>query len=230
MGTRVAFKTASESFPKQGNRELPVLLDFTNTGVINDSLFSEMQGQIETIQCVYIDNSANFSTLSLKFRKTQQVILAQPLTQGIYPVIEPGAIEYQATTSQGQTVPIIFSNTAKDFNVWGPVPGANIVPALANAPLNFAPLGIGDNVIVAGVANQTVKVYRLFYTLGAGSTLSLQDTAGNRWTGDMNTFAGGGAAFQASGVPWFVGALGAGIKMVSSAGVNMGGQIGYVQS
>lgn len=234
MGTRVAFKTAQESFPKSGNKELPVPLDFTAVGVINDGLYQEQsQSQIETIQCVYIDNSQNNAPFSIRFRKTQQLIVAQALTQGIYPVIEPGAIEYQASTTPGIIIQLIFSNSAKPYAVWGPVPGVTVVPVLTNAPLNFQPLAAADNTLIAGVPLKTIKVYRMLVTFGAGSNVEFFSgpSAGlNNLSGIINMFAGGSIMLQPSGIPWFVTAVGDGFVMNSSGAVNMGGLIGYVQS
>lgn len=231
---RVAFKTASQSYPSQGNRELPVLLDFTATGVIQDDLFSEQsQSQIETIQSVYIDNSQNAASLQLLVRDTQQLIVAQPYTQGIYPIVTQANLQYQATTAQGIKIQVIFSNVAKQFAVWGPTPGVLIVPPLVNPPINFAPLAVGDNVLVAGVANTTIKIYRMLFGFGGGSNVQFfsgPSANNNPVTGILYMFGGGGITMQPSGIPWFTTRPGDALILNSTVAANMGGILGYVQS
>jgi len=233
-GNRVAFKTATNSYPSQGNRELPVTLDFTNTGTLFDDIFPEMSSsQIETIQSVYIDNSLNAAALSLQFLDTQITITAQPYTQGIYPVISQGALRYKATTAAGIKIPICFSNVEKKASTWGATPGVFIVPPLTNAPINFAPLAVGDNVLVAGVAAQTIKVYRLLFGFGGGANVEFYSGAsvgGNNLTGLFPLFAGGSITFEPSGIAWLTCAVGASLVLNSDTASNMGGVLGYVQS
>lgn len=213
-------------------RFLSMSLDFTSIGVLNVDLQREQsKGRLEFVQSVYIDNSNNQSTLTLKFLGTGQVIVAQPLTQGDYPVkVGTGIVRFTATASQGQTIPVIFQNMPAQGFIWGPLQGVLVVPALTNAAINIAVANIGNNLLVAGVANTTIKVYRLFYAINGGTTIQLRDSAGNQWTGPMQTGATGGAAFQASGVPWFTCAVGADLDLNAGAAVQIGGQVGYVQS
>lgn len=232
---RPAYKTASESFPKSGNRELPIRLDFTLTGTIFDDLTPEMQAsQIETIQSVYIDNSANTATLTLTILgPIPQVIQAQPFTQGYYPVISSGTLRYRAVANAGQTINIIFSNTEKKYTVWGPVPGILVVPALTPAVIELAPAAIGDNIVIAGVPLQTIKVYRVLIEAGAGTNVKFWSGAAalvHPLTGTFVLFAGGSITMQPSGSPWLTTLPGEGLNIASSAGVNIGGIISYVQS
>jgi hypothetical protein len=232
---RPAYKTSIESFPRQGNRELPWTLDFTAAGTIVDDLSPEMQqSQIEIIQSVYIDNSLNPANLLITFQPSGQNITAQAFTQGIYPVICWGSISYKAVTTQGQKVPVIFSNTAKPFFVWGPVPGVTVTPPLTNAPLNFQPLNAGDNSLVAAVALQTIKMYRLLLAFGGNTNIQFFDGASvdnEPLSGLIPMFNGGSIMLQATGIPWFTTGDGtAALVMNSSQAVNSGGMIGYVQS
>lgn len=119
MTNRGSIKTPVQSFPKQGNRELPWIYDFTATASINDDLGPEMQtGQIDEIQSIYIDNSANLSPVTFIFNGIYNVT-AKPGTQGIYPVIAAGLVKILAQSAGAVKVPVIFSNTAKPFFVWG---------------------------------------------------------------------------------------------------------------
>jgi hypothetical protein len=230
--------TAAISNPAQSGyvpihpRFLTYNLDFTTYGVLNiDLQRQQSHGRLEFVQSVYIDNSNNQSTLTLKFLGTGQSIVAQPLTQGDYPVkVGTGIIRFTATATPGQVIPVIFQNIPASGVIWGPTQGVLVTPALTNIPINIAAANVGNNLIVAGVAATTIKVYRLFYTVGAGSILTLQDSAGNFWTGPLPTTGYGGAAFQATGVPWFVCAVGADLDINSTAAVSIGGAVGYVQS
>jgi uncharacterized membrane protein len=231
--SRPAFKTASESFPKSGNRELPYTLDFTNIGTITDDLSPEMEeSRIETIQSVFVDNSANAASFILQFFPSMQIVYVQPYMQGVFPIICWGRISYKATTAQGIKIPVIFSNTAKPFMVWGPTPGVNIVPPLTNLNYNVAPLVAGDNQLVAAVANETVKFYRGIFTVGAATILTFYDgpSAGNLPLFTAYLTTGGSIAFQPSGIPWFTNSAGNALVLNSTEAVNCYGGFGYVQS
>jgi hypothetical protein len=234
MQLRPAFRTAQESWPKQGNRELTVNLNFTASGTVFDDLGPEMQAsQIDFIQSVYIDNSQNNAPLTLTFLDTNINITAQPLTQGLYPVFAQGLVRYKAVTSPGIVIPICFSNTPKDHFVWGPTPGVTVVPALVNPPINFQPLAAGDNVLVNGLANTTIKLYRSLLTFGAGTNVQFfsgPSANNNPLTGIINMFAGGAITFQPSGIPWLTTRTADNLVMNSSNAVNMGGVIGYAQN
>lgn len=226
---RVSFKTATSSFPKQGNRELPVVLDFTATGTIFDNLSQEMSiGQIDMVQSVFIDNSDNAATLILTFLDTLHRIEAQPNSQGIYPVITQGQVNYKAVTSQGQKVTIIFSNVEKKYTTWGPTPGVTVVPPLINPNVDLEPI-VSPAQLVAGVANQTVKFYRGMLTVGAATKLTFTDGNGGAALFTANLFAGGGITFQPSGIPWFNTSVGNGLFLASTNGVNVFGGFGYTQ-
>lgn len=116
---RASIKTAQDSFPKQGNRELPVTYDFTAVASINDDLTPEqMASQIESVQSIYIDNSANGSPFQITFNGIY-MIQVLPGRQGIYPVIAAGGMKLVAASAGGVKVPVIFSNTAKNYYEWG---------------------------------------------------------------------------------------------------------------
>lgn len=141
---RPAFKTASASFPSQGNRELPIVLNFSASVIsIVDDLSPEMQeSKIESIQNVYIDNSSNPSSFTIQFNQSGQRITVTPFTQGVYPVINWARLSYTAQTVGAVPVTLIFSNTAKDFTVFGPSyitgPGQNLTPFAGSAEYGLA--------------------------------------------------------------------------------------------
>lgn len=227
---RPSFKTAQDSFPRQGNRELPITFDFSNASVLFDDLYPEQQAsQIETIQSVYIDNSTNAAEFDLIINDTQK-IAAQPFTQGVYPVMQQGACRVKALTSQGVKVPCIFSNTAKDYAAWGPVPGVSVVPPLTNRNFDVEPLILGDNVVVAAVGGQQVKLFRGIFSFGGGAVIKFTDGPGGTVLGSFFVTAGGSITFQPSGIPWFVTSAGNALIMNASAAVNGFGTFGFQQN
>ena len=228
---RPAYKTASESFPKQGNRELGLILTFGNSGIINDDLSPEMQeSNIESIQSVYIDNSANSAELILQFFPSYQKIVAQPYTQGTYPVICWGRISYTAQGNANSSATVIFSNTRKPLFVWGPTPGVNIVPPLTNPNFDVEPMVSGDNVLVAAVVGESVKLYRGIFTVGAATVLKFTDGPSGTVLFTAYLQAGGSVTFAPSGIPWLTTSVGNALVLNSSNAVNGYGGYGYVQS
>jgi hypothetical protein len=226
---RVAFKTPGNAVPEQGNRELPLTLDFSNIGMISDTLFNEQSSsQIDFIQSVYIDNSGNAGEFTITFNG-MQTIIAQPYTQGIYPVIASGALSYIAKTPQGIKIPLIFSNMAKPFATWGPVPGVSVTPPLVNDAMDGA-LALGDNVLVAAVAGQSVKLYRGIFSVDAPTILEFTDGPGGAVLFAALLTAGGSLTFQPSGIPWATTSVGNSLILNSSAAVNGYGGFGFVQS
>lgn len=99
---------------------------------------------------------------------------------------------------------------------------------LTAAAIDFATSG--DNTIVAGVAGQTIRVYRVFFTVGAATNVRFGDTSPALFTGAMPTAANGGIVLELTGEPWFVTAIGAGLVVNSSNAVQVGGRVYYVQS
>lgn len=221
--------------PDQGAKAGSFRFDFTDSANLDGDLSAIFRsGELDFVQSVYIDNSSNASNFVITFpgvAPNGYQITAQPYTQGFYPITcGIGDGRFSVNAPQASKIPVIFYNVPLPYFVWGPVPGVLVVPALTNHAVNFQPLAAAANQVVAGVVGQTIKVYRLFYTLGGGANLTLKDSAGNNFTGIMNSFAGGGASFQPSGIPWFSCADGADFVILSDAAVNLGGAIGYLQS
>jgi hypothetical protein len=224
--------------PVQQSQSLPCPLDFTNAAALNGDLQGAFQtGVFDFVQSVFIDNSQNAASFSLVFPGAGplgQTITAQPYSQGYYPCSPSvGDGRFVAITSQGQIVPVIFYNVAMPYFTWGPAPGVLIVPALTNAPLNFAPLAVGDNQIVAGALRTTIKTYRLWLAFGGNANVQFFDgaSAGNvPLTGIIPMYPGGSITLQPSGVPWFTDAADTALVMKSDTASNCGGMIGYVQN
>ena len=223
---RVSWRTASQSFPKSGNRELPISLIFSNVSVIQDDLSAEMQqSEIESIQSDYIDNSQNPNPLVLKFGDAiGQEIVADEFTQGIYPVITSGTVKYTATTVQNAAlvVPIIFSNTAKPFFVWGPT-GLSLTPVVVN---NDA----GGNIAApAANGNLVTRIWKMFLVFGGITNITMQN-GNTALSGPMPFAANGTFVLDLDKKPWFTTSAGSAFNINSSAAEQVSGTVYYTQS
>jgi hypothetical protein len=229
------------SWPAQGGyvpdrpAYLPYILDFTNTGNLDlDLQRHQANGRLKFAQSLFVDNSQNPSTLTFFFRGTGQTLVIQPYMQGDFPIkISTGVIRFTAVTTAGVKIQVIFSNLKAEGVPWGPVPGANVVPALTNSPVQFTPLStVADNVLVAGVAGKVISVYRLILSFAAAANIQFWNGASAGavdFTGFQYMFAGGFYDPPVSGIPLFVCAAGNSLVLTSSAAANMGGMIGVTQ-
>lgn len=120
MSVRPAFKTSGGITPIQGNRELPTVLLLAAAQTFGDDLSAEMtQGDMDLIQSVYIDNSLNASNVSIQFTGgTAQKITCPSNAQGYFPVVPMGRVVFVAASAGGVNVPVIWSNTERNANVW----------------------------------------------------------------------------------------------------------------
>lgn len=229
-----SFKTPNLAIP-QASMAISSVLDFTAGTVVAVDLTAEyMDGKLDFIQSVFIDNADNSSVIDLTFTggPNPQRIRAQANSQGWYPVSWPvGATRLSATTQGGIKVSVMFANFAMPYIAWGPASGVTVVPPLTNValqPLNFA--APGSQQLVAGVAAQSVKLYRGIFSVDQPTVLKFQDGNGGATLFSAQLTAGGSLTFQASGINWFNTSAGNGLYLNSSAACNVYGGFGYVQS
>ncbi len=221
--------------PVQGAQGAPFVLDFTDT----DTLVGDLQGAFQTgvfdyAQAIYIDNRENSSNFELKMFGTGQkgfIVRAQPFSQGIYPITCPsGDGRFQCVTTQGQIISVVFYNVPMPFYTSAPAAGVLVVPTLTNLAIDSASVN-GDKVLIAGVALQTIKIYRMILDVDNPVNLRFYSAAaGTLLFGPAFLTAGGSLTMQASGVPWMTTLAGQDFIVNGNAVVNMGGSIGYVQS
>lgn len=210
--------------------------DFTaSTTVQADFTQDIMHDKLSFIQSVYIDNADNTANLDITFMggPTPQRVRALPYSQGWYAVAWPvtGGARIQAASGGGVKVNVILANYTMPYVVWMPADGAQAVPPLTNVALNalnFA--GAGNAQLVAGVANESVKLYRGIFSVDQPTVLNWTDGAGGTVLFAAQLAAGGSATFQASGIPWFNTSAGNDLTLHSSAACNVYGGFGYVQS
>src|SRR3989304_4357644 len=87
-----SFQTPNLHNPAQGSQAIAVTLDFTLLAAIRVDLSKEvLDGKIDFLQSVYIDNADNSAPLDLTFEGAPQSqrIRAQAFSQGWYPISWP---------------------------------------------------------------------------------------------------------------------------------------------
>lgn len=101
---------------------MPDLFDFSPAGLVSitrDYANEQMQGNIEFLQSMYIDNSLNASAVTFVFAGMQYKIVCKPNFQGVWPVLLPiGAASLTVTATNGVKVPVIFFNVPQTYWNW----------------------------------------------------------------------------------------------------------------
>lgn len=220
--------------PDSGTKLCCIKLDFSGGATQSLDITPIMQqGVFESLASIWIDNSQNFSTLTVTFPNSDFSIVAQPLSQGWYAVaLESAATVLNFAGVQGLNIPIRLCNATVPYVTFGQFPGVLVVPALVNSTPKFTPLTVGDNILVAAVAAKIVRAYRLIINVDAPTNLEFFDGAsagGLNIGGAYFLTAGGSLTMEASGVPWLTTSAGNGLIMKSSAAVNSGGNLGVTQ-
>jgi len=228
------FQTALLTYPSQGNMILPMRLDLTGASSLDVDLSEEIQtGKFDFVQTIFVDNSQNTAQTVIVFNDAMTGgyrLVVQPYRQGWFPTPTPkGECRFTVQTNGALIVPIKLANHAVPYFEYGPEDGALVVPALTNAAYSGA-LAMGDNVLVAGVLAQAIRLYRGIFSVDAPTVLSFTDGPGGALLFAAQLTAGGSVTFQGSGVPWFAASTGNDLILNSSAAVNMYGGFGYVQS
>lgn len=121
MPARMSFQLPNTSKPTSGPVGINVALDFTAVDTVTGDLgLEQMQGLIEYVQSIYIDNSANTKSLSITFSGTQQKITIKAGQQALLPVIAAaGKLSWTAvSTAAGLVVPTIMMNQVQQPFLW----------------------------------------------------------------------------------------------------------------
>jgi len=230
-----SFQTPNLALPSEGSKAIATVLDFSETNRIVGDLQNEViNGKLDFIQSIYIDNADNPANLDLTFigAPISQRIRAQPYTQGWYPISWPvGNARFVAETTEGVAINLIFANYAMPYYQNGAVPGVLVVPNLTNLALDAIALGAGsDTQLVAGVLAQTIRLYRGIFSVDSPTVLKWTDGAGGTVLFTAQLTAGGSMAFQPSGIHWFTTTSGNDLTLNSSGACNLYGGFGYVQN
>lgn len=137
------------------------------------------------------------------------------------PVIT-GSGTVTVTIGAGPTDPVATVATA--------VPTQNThLPAigmLSEAIINFA--SSGDNTIVAGVAGQTVRVFRMFFVTNTATNVTPKDGSVGL-TGAISMGTRGSFVLDLDGEPWFTTSTGNAFVINSSSAVQVSGRLFFTQ-
>jgi hypothetical protein len=107
-------------------------------------------------------------------------------------------------------------------------PYLQTVPQLTSAAVNAS--AAGNNALVAAVAGQIIRVYRLLIVIAAADTMYFRDgAAGAALTGLMSMSQYGSIVLDHDGEPWFTTSAGNAFVLNMTAGVQASGRIYYTQ-
>lgn len=122
-----------------------------------------------------------------------------------------------------------LSPTGSEFGlVTRNIPATPLTSSLVGVEINAA--AAGDNVIVPGVAAQTVRVFKFFLVASGSVSLKFKDGAGVDLTPYMAMSAGGSITLDFDTQPWFVTAAANGFIINLSAPVQVSGRLMFQQS
>lgn len=121
MPARMSIPMPNTQKPISGPVGIPVTLDFSTVdNVTGDLALEQMQGVIDYVQAVYIDNSANIKSLSITFAGLGYNITVKAGVQGIFPIIaQAGALSWRAkSVGAAVIVPIVLMNVQQPYVQW----------------------------------------------------------------------------------------------------------------
>lgn len=161
-----AFATQSGYWPTSGTaKTLGANLDFTNSVSINFDLTLETElGRIETVQAMFVDNSANADPVTFLFGVTQLRVVIPAGQQGTFPVFASADVKCTAASVGGVVVPVFFLNTPMPFAVWGPIAVSSsglVVNTLQTVTLAKTALGVtgaDQQLLAANAARKTLQL------------------------------------------------------------------------
>jgi hypothetical protein len=97
--------------------------------------------------------------------------------------------------------------------------------------INFS--SSGDNIIVPSLAGAKVRVYRMKILVAGATSISIKSGAGLVLDGPLSFAANQGMILDFTGIempPWYETATGSALIINSSSGVQVGGNLDYIQS
>lgn len=108
-----ALAITCQTYPKIGPKMIPVLLDFSlNDGYLADLSNMQSNNQIDSVQTLYIDNSATGnSAITVTMQGTNQKIIVKANTQGYYPVLAGTVLQFTfESTASTAIIPVYMLN------------------------------------------------------------------------------------------------------------------------
>lgn len=196
-----------------------------------DFTLSDMYDRIGPQRSVYIDNSANDATITVTAKTSGQIIKAPPRSIGWYPIMLPTPVqcaflfEGERSTIDSVTINVAFANVAFVAVPYSlDPPGSDAVPRLSGAVINAT--AAGNNTIVAAVAGQITRVFRMYFTVSAPTEIIIVRGV-TALTGPMLIYSG--LVLDYSMEPWYTTEANEAFIIYSSNAVTIAGRIEYLQ-
>lgn len=201
--TQVNFRNTYKVFngyaPTEGSRALPLAFDFSQAASYSgDLVLAQNMGNLEFVQSVFVDNSANSYPVTLSFNQVNQSIVFPPYAQGYMPVLVPNEPRYTIASSGNVVVDVIFLTFPMPAVVWSAnSPGSGG----ASSPKDYssAPPALSANLLATAPANPKRTNIEYQNQSANQHQLVLDDGAGNGLTIELMA-AGTGA--NAQGAAW----------------------------
>lgn len=108
------------------------------------------------------------------------------------------------------------------------IPATPVTPLTSSVEINAAVLG--NNVIIPGIAAQTIRIFRLFLVVSGSVDLKFADGGGSDFCPPMRMTTSGSIVLDFSSDPWFDVSAGNDFLINLSAAVQVSGRIYYRQS
>lgn len=90
--------------------------------------------------------------------------------------------------------------------------------------------GLGDNVIVSGIAKKKIYVYRIWFVVGGATNITFKNGTSTSLSGAAPMTAYGSFALDISNIPWYQTSAGNDFILGSSASVQVSGTVYYRQN
>ena len=107
-------------------------------------------------------------------------------------------------------------------------PGPGVPSQFSSVAINQS--ASGDTTLVAAVASQQTKIYKMILVCTGATAITIKDGASTSLTGAMSFGANGGFTLDFDGEPWFVGSANTNLVINSSNAVQVSGVALYIQS
>ena len=119
IGTLGIQNVLTGGMPCEGAKVLPYVMDFSAASQYDFDLTGQYQGnQFTTLQCAYIDNSANGSSLTISMNVTNQTIVVPKNSCGYFTLVMPAPPKLSVTTAGLVKVYMALMNFYIPPTVW----------------------------------------------------------------------------------------------------------------
>lgn len=106
----------------EGRKSITTIIDFSIAPnfTLDLTQIQQMQVWIKSVQCLYIDNSANSDPVTIIMGVTNQKIIFPPMSQGYIPILQPNPPVLQFSCPNPVPVTIQVLNFFLPPYIWGP--------------------------------------------------------------------------------------------------------------